>query len=487
VRSVSTRDRFGLVGHTIANTFRVDQVVAEGGFGIVYRAFHLHFRSPVALKCLKIPEELSESNRTQFLEQFRSEAEVLFHLSTVMPNIVRPLHVDAVMSPRGHFVPLMALEWLEGTTIDKIIEERTLSGQAPLRLDEACELLDKVATTLEEAHNFQGHHGPLSIVHRDIKPDNLFVCSNRPMVKILDFGISKVHRTAQDLAGQGHKTDGTAPFSPAYGAPEQWVPKRYGQTGPWTDVWGLALTLVEVIKGDVVIIGDHQQMMGTALDPLRRPTPLNEGVEVAPEVNLVFDKALAVDPRFRYQSIRAFWDALALARHVGGSHSERKIKLRAPPDLPAMLPPTPFTPPRRFDDERRFTLPPLAGPAELRETSVAEQALGPSRPFDPLSGLAPLPAAPVHHDLEDVSIPPLDSRPNWWTSMDTPEAPEAATGVLEIELAATSVFPPAPHTQPSPTQTLQDSPGPAKTDRGGSPSDRPPVPLVRGRRRSLLG
>ena len=253
---MASRDRFGLVGNTIAGTFRVDEVVAEGGFGIIYRAFHQHFRSAVALKCLKIPVELSEQERQDFLEQFRSEAEVMFRLSASLPNIVRPLHVDAVHTAEGVFVPLMALEWLEGETFEKIIEHRTFADEPAMSLTEVITLLTPVAQALHEAHHFRGPDGVMAVVHRDIKPDNLLLTTigGAPVVKILDFGISKVRRTASQLAGHFSQTGGQAPFSPAYGAPEQWLPKRYGQTGSWTDVWGLALVLIRETR--IERIGD---------------------------------------------------------------------------------------------------------------------------------------------------------------------------------------------------------------------------------------
>ena len=72
----------------------VEAVVAEGGFGVVYRAHHGGFRAPVALKLLKIPPQGSEQ-QAAFLELFRAEAELLFRLSASLQAVVRPLHVDA--------------------------------------------------------------------------------------------------------------------------------------------------------------------------------------------------------------------------------------------------------------------------------------------------------------------------------------------------------------------------------------------------------
>lgn len=425
--TVGSKDRFGLIGNTIAGTFRVDEVVAEGGFGVVYRAFHLHFRAPVALKCLKIPGELSQEERQHFLEQFRSEAEIQFRLSAALPNIVRPLHVDAVQSADGEFVPLMALEWLEGQSFEKIIEQRTFSGEPPMALDEVIALIGPVAQALHEAHDFKACGESLSVVHRDIKPDNLFVTviGGKKIVKLLDFGISKIRRTASQLAGHFSQTDGQAPFSPAYGAPEQWVPKRLGQTGPWTDVWGLALTLVEIIKGDAVIIGDHQAMMGTVLDPDIRPTPRAEGVIVSDEVESVFQKALSLDPRYRYQSIQTFWEALLAAVVLGGESTTRFDETpsgRKIP-LPRMSAPTPWTPPNRalFEVAAPIgALPAMLAPAGLAKTDAAELAMESAYPTDPESDLHPVPAAPTSWEHFDPEIPPMSA--NFDDVADSPHA-----------------------------------------------------------------
>jgi serine/threonine protein kinase len=311
-------DVFGIVGTQLAGAYLVEQVVAEGGFGVVYRAQHTAFRASVALKCLKIPQGFGAAEKGDFLEQFRAEGELLFRLSASLPTVVRPLHVDAFTSATGVFVPFMVLEWLEGETLDVIAERRRARGH-PLTLKRLMRLLEPVAEALDRAHDFPGETGRVCIVHRDLKPENIFVASvqGEETAKILDFGIGKVKGVAERVAGHASQRDtGWTSFSPAYGAPEQWAPRRYGQTGPWTDVWGLALTMVEVLAGHPVIDGDEAAMMGTALDPVRRPTPRREGVVVNDDVEAVFETALAVDPRTRYQLVRHFWGDLI--RAVGG-------------------------------------------------------------------------------------------------------------------------------------------------------------------------
>ena len=68
------------------------------------------------------------------------------------------------------------------------------------------------------------------------------------MTKVLDFVIAKVKNATNQMVGRQSAADSPmSAFTPAYGAPEQWIPKSYGQSGPWTDVWGLALTAVEAL------------------------------------------------------------------------------------------------------------------------------------------------------------------------------------------------------------------------------------------------
>jgi eukaryotic-like serine/threonine-protein kinase len=321
-------DVFGIVGSVIAGAYHVETVVAEGGFGVVYRAHHGGFRAPVALKLLKVPPQSSEQ-QAAFLELFRAEAELLFRLSASLPTVVRPLHVDAFTAADGSFVPYLVLEWLDGVTLDALIKQRNREGLAPIPLRKLVRLLTPVARALERAHNFSGPEGSLSIVHRDLKPENIFVAqvAGEEVVKILDFGIGKVKSAASQVAGRMSQ-DGQAPtaFTPAYGAPEQWAPKHFGQTGPWTDVWGLALCMVEALVGRPVIDGDPAAMMGTTLDPQRRPTPRTEGVELPDAAEAVFARALALDPRARPRDAGVFWNELLAALQV--PDSERGIPLQ---------------------------------------------------------------------------------------------------------------------------------------------------------------
>ncbi|HEX6275964.1 MAG TPA: protein kinase [Polyangiaceae bacterium] len=324
-------DRFGIVGRVIAGAYHVERVVAEGGFGVVYRAQHGGFRAPIALKCLKVPQHLSGEHQARFLEQFRAEAEVMFRLSASTPNVVRPLHVDAMTAPTGAFVPFLVLEWLEGETLDAIIRGRRAQRKPALALAEIVRLLEPVAQALDRAHHFDGPHGKETIVHCDLKPENVFVAGvgGERVVKILDFGVAKVRNAATRAAG----STSTSLFTPAYGAPEQWNPASLGETGPWTDVWGLALTIVETLVGEPVIAGDHQKVMKQVLDRSRRPTPRTHGADVPDAVEAVLARALAVDPRERPRDAGVFWKALTHAVGEAEAMASSPFATAAIPDL----------------------------------------------------------------------------------------------------------------------------------------------------------
>lgn len=309
-------DVFGIVGSVQAGAFAVEAVVAEGGFAVVYRAHHHAFRAPVALKCLKVPGSLAGAAQTEFLERFREEAELLFRLSASIPEIVRPLHVGTLESPKVAFVPFIALEWLEGHTLDHMLVQRRADGLGPLKPKRAVRMLAPVAYALHRAHHFPGAQGEIAILHRDLKPENVFLAQigGQEVPKIVDFGIGKVKSAATQIVGRQSSADtGLSAFTPAYGAPEQWLPKRYGQTGAWTDVWGLALMLVEVMVGRPPLEGEIPALMAQAVDEQRRPTPRAQGIELAPEADAVLARALAVDPQNRYHEVAEFWRDLERA------------------------------------------------------------------------------------------------------------------------------------------------------------------------------
>jgi hypothetical protein len=106
-------DPFGLVGTTVADRYRVETLVGEGGFAVVYRATHAALGQTVALKCLKVPPHFTAGARQAFLAKFEEEGRILSKLGG-HPSIVGVRDLGVCRDTGGQEVPFLALEWLDG-------------------------------------------------------------------------------------------------------------------------------------------------------------------------------------------------------------------------------------------------------------------------------------------------------------------------------------------------------------------------------------
>jgi len=125
-------DVFRLVGSVLDNRYRIDSVVGEGGFGVVYRGFHLAFGQPIAIKCLKVDARFQGDARALFLRKFREEASFLARLSQ-HPAVVRVFDLNVTTSPTAVEVPYLVLEWLEGMELEVWLSHRAMRG-LPLKI-----------------------------------------------------------------------------------------------------------------------------------------------------------------------------------------------------------------------------------------------------------------------------------------------------------------------------------------------------------------
>jgi len=164
-------------------------------------------------------------------------------------------------------------------------------------------LLAPIAEALSLAH-------ARGVVHCDVKPANVILVRDAvdqgARCKLLDFGIARAAwGVARGAAGVVRRA-----CTPGYAAPEQLEP-TLGPTGPWTDVFALALVVVELLCGRQALRGDCVAILAAqACDPERRPTPRALGAWVADDVEAVFERALEVDPLKRYADAGIFWKAL---------------------------------------------------------------------------------------------------------------------------------------------------------------------------------
>jgi eukaryotic-like serine/threonine-protein kinase len=307
---VVEHDTLKLIGRIIADKYAVESLVGQGGFATVYRATHLLWKRPVALKVFKVLSEFSPRDRQRLLDEFIQEGALLADLSERTTAIVQARDTGMLDAPNGEQVPYMVLEWLEGATLETVLADESARG-LPLRsVDEAVRLLDPAAEALALAHR-------KGIAHRDVKPANIFVLGDprgEGTVKLLDFGIAKVVSDAQKMAGTFDKTSGhVTSFTPGYGAPEQFT-RAHGSTGPWTDVFALALIVVEMVTGHEALQGDDfLQLAVASANPDRRPTPRTLGASISDAVEAVLAKAVSVKPSDRWQSGGELWNALRRA------------------------------------------------------------------------------------------------------------------------------------------------------------------------------
>ena len=308
---MSRSDPLGLVGTTIAEKYAMESVVGEGGFAIVYRATHVLWKRPVAVKVFKALGDVPAADRARLLEEFIREGALLAELSERSAAIVQARDIGTVNIGGKESIPYMVLEWLEGDTLEAVLEKERAERTPNRTLEEAVKLLEPVAHALSLAHS-------KGIAHRDVKPANVFVLghprANETSVKLLDFGIAKVVSDVQKAAGAFSKTAGNATsFTPLYGSPEQFN-RQVGATGPWTDVFALALLTNDLITGREGLEGDDiVQLAFSSGNPQRRPTPRTYGANVTDAVEQVFAKAVAVVPADRYQTAGEFWNALRSA------------------------------------------------------------------------------------------------------------------------------------------------------------------------------
>ncbi len=304
-------DPLQLVGTTIGDKYAVESVVGEGGFAIVYRAMHLIWKRPVAIKAFKAMGQFGEKDRERLLDEFVREGKLLAELSERSAAICQARDIGTMTTPSGVWAPYMVLEWLDGVSLERVIMDERAAGFAPRTAAQAVHILEPVAEALSLAHG-------RGIAHRDVKPGNVMIMgdarSEGCQIKLLDFGIAKVVQDAQKMAGAFSQTSGQiTSFTPAYGAPEQFS-RSQGSTGPWTDVFALALIFTELVTGKDPLQGDDIAQLGFAsMDPNRRPTPRTLGAPVSDAVEAVLLKALSVPTQDRYPTAGALWNALRAA------------------------------------------------------------------------------------------------------------------------------------------------------------------------------
>jgi serine/threonine protein kinase len=269
----------------IGGRYRPIRLIAKGGMGAVYEVEHARTGEHLALKVLLSgvgapPEDL---------ERFKREARASARVKS--DHVVRV--TDADVAPELDGAPFLVMELLEGSDLER---EATSS-----HLDAATVVgwLRQVAVAIDKAHR-------LGIVHRDLKPENLFLTTledRPPIIKVLDFGISK-------LAGEGTTASGQIIGTPEYMAPEQAASSA--SVTPATDRFTLGLVAYRLLAGESYFSGDPINVLAKLLhEPMRLPSERHPGLGAA--FDAWFARACHRDPERRFASAAEQVEALSVA------------------------------------------------------------------------------------------------------------------------------------------------------------------------------
>lgn len=268
-------------GDRIAETYEVKELLGTGGFARVYRAVEMRLGRDVALKVMSSESPGSDGDDDVATERFLREARHVSKLDS--PHAVTLHDYDTLPDGRLYIV----LEYVDGTTLDRVIEQ-----QGGLSASRIRRILAQLLDVLAEAHD-------AGILHRDIKPSNVMLYDRRgreDCVKLLDFGIAK--KVAWErTAGDDLTRDGQVLGTPRYMSPEQ---LQQVPLTPASDLFGVGLLVYEMWTGqspyasaDVTLIYERMREFDDRI----------EGLESAPEpLRTVGTRLLQPSPNDRIQS-----------------------------------------------------------------------------------------------------------------------------------------------------------------------------------------
>jgi serine/threonine-protein kinase len=296
---------WSLPGAMIDEKYRVDGVIGRGGVGVVVAATHMAIAQRVAIKMIRDDVPMQH----ELLDRFHREA--------CAAAMIRSEHVARVMDvgrlPTGR--PYIVMEYLEGEDLEQVIARGAIPS--PFAVDLALQTCEALA----EAHR-------AGIIHRDLKPANLFLTrrtDGAPLIKVLDFGISKIQPLTAARFGRGVETTAIM-GSPGYMAPEQMKSTR--NVDARADVWSVGAVLYEMLVGRPAFEGATMLEILNAIATCS-PVPASQRqVGVPAELDLVLGRCLTAEPEQRFGDIAQLAVALQpFASPASAGLAERAVQI----------------------------------------------------------------------------------------------------------------------------------------------------------------
>ncbi|MFE0591538.1 protein kinase [Micromonospora echinospora] len=404
-------------GVQLGNRYRLDERIASGGMGDVWRGTDQVLGRVVAVKSL-LPALLDEPG---FAERFRGEART-------MATINHPGVVDIYDFGSDQQIAFLIMEYVEGDALSA-----TLNRVGRLTPARTMALVAQAADALHAAHG-------KGIVHRDVKPGNLLVRPNGTLV-LTDFGIARSELVGQLTAA------GSVLGTASYISPEQ---AAGAVATPASDVYALGVVAYQCLAGRRPFEGDNP--LEIAMRHVREtPRPLPP--DIPPPVRALVDRAMAKDPTARWPSAAALAGAarqvkaaLAHQNRPGG----RARPVSVAPSSPAIPPGTPPARAQVPPPQRQHPRPPVAPPPQARPPAAARPAasvpVSPPRPAPVVHRpVAPPPATPSHPSMAPpgyprgaAPVPSAPPRPVGYAYQPGPPSesgPRARTVLVVIALA----------------------------------------------------
>lgn len=287
-------------GDILDGKYRVDRILGAGGMGVVVAATHVQLNTKVALKFL-LAEVLNEPT---VVERFVREARAAVQIQS--EHVARVTDVSTL--PSGS--PYMVMEFLEGQDLAQYMAQ-----QGALPVQQTVGFLLQACEAVAEAH-------ALGIVHRDLKPANLFLTQRHrrePIVKVLDFGISK----SKDSGALNLTNTAAMMGSPYYMSPEQMKSSR--DVDSRSDIWAIGVILFELVTGQVPFQGNTITEVVVSVTTGKIPNIRDLRPDVPAGLADVVGHCLERDPDRRYADIGALAKALVPFGPPRGDISAERI------------------------------------------------------------------------------------------------------------------------------------------------------------------